>query len=167
VRPRRHGRRRGHEARPPVGADPAGAVQRQRPGLLPWKRNSPGSVPIRSYADYLRGWIGLAATLAPAVWVAGHSEGGLVGLVAARHAPPALRGLNLLAAPGRPLGDVLIGPIEANPANGPIMAEVRAIVADLQAGRRRTPDGKFLDHTQVQMPIRHSQLLVEVGCNPF
>ncbi len=97
-------------------------------------------VTIAAYADDLRGWVALAATLAPSVWVAGHSEGGLVGLVAARDAPPALSGLILLAAPGRPPGDVLIGQIEANPAHGPIMADVRAIVADLQAGRRRTPE---------------------------
>ena len=98
------------------------------------------NVSVTAYADDLRGWIGLAATLAPSVWVAGHSEGGLVGLVAARDAPPALSGLILLAAPGRPVGDVLICQIEANPANGPIMADLRAILADLQAGRRRTPE---------------------------
>ena len=97
-------------------------------------------VTIAAYADDLRGWVGLAATLAPSVWVAGHSEGGLVALVAANDAPPALGGLILLAAPGRPLDDVLIGQIEANPANGPIMADVRAIVADLRAGRRRTAE---------------------------
>lgn len=112
-------------------------------------------VTIAAYADDLRGWIGLAARLAPAVWVAGHSEGGLVGLVAARDAPPELRGLILLAAPGRPPGDVLIGQLEASPAHGPIMAEVRAIVADLQAGRRRTPDAmpeglRLLFHPVVQ-----------------
>ena len=112
-------------------------------------------VTIAAYAYDLRGWIGLAATLAPSVWVAGHSEGGLVALVAARDAPPALSGLILLATAGRPVGDVLIGQIEANPDNGPIMADVRAIVADLRAGRRRTaesmPEGlRPLFHPVVQ-----------------
>jgi pimeloyl-ACP methyl ester carboxylesterase len=110
-------------------------------------------VSVTAYADDLRGWIGLAATLAPSVWVAGHSEGGLVGLVAARDAPPALSGLILLAAPGRPVGDVLIGQIEANPANGPIMADVRAIVADLQAGRRRTPESMPEDLRPLFHPV--------------
>lgn len=110
-------------------------------------------VTIAAYADDLRGWVGLAATLAPSVWIAGHSEGGLVALVAARDAPPALGGLILLAAPGRPLGDVLIGQIEANPANGPIMADVRAIVADLQAGRRRTAESMPEDLRPLFHPV--------------
>jgi len=44
----------------------------------------PNDVTIADYAQDARDWAEHATTLAPCVWIAGHSEGGLVALVAAR-----------------------------------------------------------------------------------
>lgn len=100
----------------------------------------PNAVTIAGYAEDVHGWLGHAAGLARCVWIAGHSEGGLVALVAAQDRPDALCGLILLATPGRPIGQVLIAQMQANPANGPLMPQVRALVADLEAGRTQDPD---------------------------
>src|SRR4051812_6081088 len=61
-------------------------------------------VTIADYAADVRSWIGAIRkrTGAPCVWVLGHSEGGLVALVAAQSAPD-ICGLLLVAAMGRPL----------------------------------------------------------------
>ncbi|SCZ25739.1 hypothetical protein SAMN03080610_00836 [Afifella marina DSM 2698] len=99
----------------------------------------PNDVTIEAYADDARNWVDYASSLAPCVWIAGHSEGGLVALVAAQEAPKNLCGLILLASSGRPIGDLMIEQFAANPANGPLMPEIRAIVTDLKAGRSRDP----------------------------
>lgn len=96
-------------------------------------------VTIAAYAEDVRRWVERASDLAPCVWIAGHSEGGLVALVAARSASDGLCGLILMATSGRPIGALLIEQLQANPANAPLMPEIRAIVADLEAGRRRDP----------------------------
>jgi pimeloyl-ACP methyl ester carboxylesterase len=101
--------------------------------------SDPNDVTIAAYAEDVRRWVERAAGLSPCVWIAGHSEGGLVALVAARDAPENLCGLILMATSGRPTGRLLIEQLQANPANAPLMPEVRAIVADLEAGRHRDP----------------------------
>lgn len=97
----------------------------------------PNDVTISAYAQDARNWVDFASTLAPCVWIAGHSEGGLVALFAAQDAPEALCGLILLATPGRPLGQLLIEQLEGNPHPDLIMADLRAIVTDLESGNRR------------------------------
>jgi hypothetical protein len=97
----------------------------------------PNDVTLAAYAEDARNWVDYASSLAPCVWIAGHSEGGLVALVAAQDAPDCLCGVILLAVPGRPLGQVLIAQVGADPQNAPIMAELRGIVRDLGAGLRR------------------------------
>lgn len=74
------------------------------------------------------------------VWLAGHSEGGLVALVAAQGNPDRLCGLILLAAPGRPLGTLLREQIGANPANGLLAAEADSIIARLEQGETVAAD---------------------------
>ncbi|WP_341366067.1 alpha/beta fold hydrolase [Yoonia sp. BS5-3] len=100
----------------------------------------PNDVTISAYADDVSNWITFAAGSASCVWLAGHSEGGLVALVAAQGAPENLCGLILLATAGRPIGQILIEQLAANPANAPFMPEITAIVADLEAGQSRDPD---------------------------
>ena len=68
-----------------------------------------------------------------------NSEGGLVALFAAQDAPDSLCGLILLATPGRPVGQLLIEQLEANPQNASLMGEIRAIVTDLESGLSRDP----------------------------
>ena len=64
-------------------------------------------VTIADYVADVRGWTRfLQARGKRCVWLAGHSEGGLIALAAAQQ-PKGICGLVLLAAPGRPLGTVL------------------------------------------------------------
>lgn len=102
--------------------------------------SDPNAVTIAGYAEDVHGWVDHAADLAPCVWIAGHSEGGLVALVAAQDRPEALCGLILLATPGRPVGQLLIEQMQANPANGPLMPQVKSLVADLESGRTQDPE---------------------------
>jgi len=69
------------------------------------------------------------------VWLAGHSEGALVALVAAQ-TNVNVCGLILIAGGGRRLGDVLREQLRSNPANAPILAEAERIITELEAGRR-------------------------------
>lgn len=99
--------------------------------------SNPNDVTIAAYTDDARQWVERASNLAPCVWIAGHSEGGLVALVAAENAPKHLCGLLLLATSGRPIGQLLIEQLQANPANASLMPEIKAIVADLESGKTR------------------------------
>jgi pimeloyl-ACP methyl ester carboxylesterase len=98
---------------------------------------NPNNVTLSAYAEDVRNWVGFVSDLAPCVWIAGHSEGGLVALVAAQNAPANLCGLILLATPGRPAGELLIEQLEGNPHNAPLVEDIRSIVTDLEGGRRR------------------------------
>ncbi|MGQ3675896.1 alpha/beta hydrolase [Xanthobacter sp. TB0139] len=100
----------------------------------------PNQVTIANYADDVRGWARKAKELAPCVWLAGHSEGALVALEAATGAPGEVCGLILMAAPGRPIGQLMVEQMQANPAMTQLMPVLRSIVADLEAGRTRAPD---------------------------
>ncbi|ARC89364.1 alpha/beta hydrolase [Rhodovulum sp. MB263] len=100
----------------------------------------PNDVTIAAYAGDLRRWVARAAGLAPCVWIAGHSEGGLVALVAAGEPPEALCGLILMATPGRPVGQLMVEQMRALPGNAPLMPEIEAMVATLEAGGRRDPE---------------------------
>ena len=102
--------------------------------------DDPNDVTIAEYAQDARNWVVEASTMAPCVWIAGHSEGGLVAMVAATEAPEPLCGLILLATGGRPIGQIMIEQLGKNPANAPLMPEIKAVVADLEAGRSRDPD---------------------------
>ncbi|MCA8093791.1 alpha/beta fold hydrolase [Burkholderia anthina] len=101
--------------------------------------SDPADVTIGGYAEDTRKWVERASKLAPRVWIAGHSEGGLVALVAAQAPPQNLCGLILMATPGRPTGRLLVEQFRSGPANAMLMPEVEAVVADLEAGRKRDP----------------------------
>ncbi len=101
--------------------------------------SDPNQVTIAEYAADARGWAAKARTLAPCVWLAGHSEGGLVALVAATQAPDEICGIILMAAPGRPVGKLLVEQMESNPATAALAPQIRDIVADLEAGKPRDP----------------------------
>ena len=65
-------------------------------------------VTMGDYAADVDSWTTIIRkqTGAPCVWLIGHSEGGLVALVAAQK-PANICGLVLIAAPGRPMGEIL------------------------------------------------------------
>jgi pimeloyl-ACP methyl ester carboxylesterase len=95
------------------------------------------AVTIGDYAADVRAWVTAlrARTGARCVWVAGHSEGGLVALAASAK-PEGICGLVLIAAPGRPLDVVVREQLRANPANAPLLAEAEAALDKLKAKQR-------------------------------
>lgn len=111
------------------------------------KRGLPGSAPagneadvtFSTYVEDLRSVIGWAAAGYPGrpLVLLGHSEGGTVAIEAAKAAPEAIAGLVLLATPGRPPGETLRDQLANLPQ--PTRAEARAILAELEAGRRVEP----------------------------
>lgn len=94
-------------------------------------------VTIADYADDVHAWVKAmrAGTGARCIWVAGHSEGGLVALAAARQ-PEGICGLVLISAAGRPLDRIIREQLQANPANAPLLAEALAALDKLKAGQR-------------------------------
>ncbi|MFL6863895.1 MAG: alpha/beta hydrolase [Allosphingosinicella sp.] len=95
------------------------------------------AVTIGDYAADVHAWVAAvrARTGARCVWIAGHSEGGLVALAASAR-PEGICGLVLIAAAGRPLDAVVREQLRANPANGPLVAEADAALDKLKAGQR-------------------------------
>lgn len=100
------------------------------------------AVTIADYAGDTAGWVAQLAGLTgrSCVWLAGHSEGGLVALATAAANPDRLCGLVLLAAPGRPLGTLLREQIAANPANASLLDEANAVIDRLEAGEHVPAD---------------------------
>ena len=96
------------------------------------------AVTLADYAADVHGWAALMkAKGKPCVWLAGHSEGGLVALVAAQQ-PKDICGLVLLAAPGRPLGAVLREQLKPKlPAD--MFAQADAAIARLEKRERVDP----------------------------
>lgn len=70
------------------------------------------------------------------VWLLGHSEGGLVALIAATTDHPDVCGLILVATAGRPLGAVIREQLQANPANAPVLPQALNAISELEAGRK-------------------------------
>jgi uncharacterized protein len=73
-------------------------------------------------------------TGAKCIWLIGHSEGGLVALIAAQDRTD-ICGLVLIAAPGRKLGDIVREQLKANPANAPILPDALSALAALEKGQ--------------------------------
>ncbi len=98
----------------------------------------PNAVTIGDYAADIGQWVGVvrAKTGRDCVWLAGHSEGGLVALRAAREHGEIICGVALVAAPGRPLGIVMREQLRANPANAPLLAQAEGAIAALERGER-------------------------------
>lgn len=94
-------------------------------------------VTIADYAADVHSWAKAIGdkTGAKCLWVLGHSEGGLVAMVAAKDNPPDLCGLLLVAAAGRKLGDVIKEQMRSNPANPPILDEASRDIDLLAAGK--------------------------------
>lgn len=100
----------------------------------------PNAVTFDDYAADARAWAEVASREAgtDCAWLVGHSEGGLVALVAAQQAGAHVCGLVLVAAPGRPLGEILREQFRANPANAPLLDDALAAIDSLE--RREKPD---------------------------
>ncbi|HEY0147580.1 MAG TPA: alpha/beta fold hydrolase [Allosphingosinicella sp.] len=100
------------------------------------------AVTIADYAADVRSWIDAARqrTGARCAWLLGHSEGGLVALVAAQ-APEGVCGVILVSAPGRRLSDVMREQLRANPANAPLLDQALAAIDALESGKHVDPSG--------------------------
>ncbi len=93
------------------------------------------AVTISDYAGDVHAWVKVIReqTSVPCVWVAGHSEGGLVALASGKN-PDDLCGLILLAAPGRPVGQVLREQLQLSMGNGPMLRQATSAIKALEAG---------------------------------
>jgi pimeloyl-ACP methyl ester carboxylesterase len=107
------------------------------------------AVTIAEYAADVHAWAAVIRqkTGADCIWLLGHSEGGLVALAAAKDAPD-FCGLLLIAAPGRPLGEILREQLKANPANAPVLDRAFQAIDDLEAGKGVDTSGM---HPALQM----------------
>ena len=97
-------------------------------------------VTMADYAADVHAWVEVARkrTGRSCVWVAGHSEGGLVTLIAAQK-PDGICGIVLIAAAGRPLGAIMREQFRANPANAPILESALGMLDALESGRHTDP----------------------------
>ncbi len=107
---------------------------------------------FETYIDDLRGWIAQLAADKKfnAIYIAGHSEGSLVGIVASR-ANPAVAGLISIAGAGRPADALIREQMAAAPAEA--SAVVHPILDSLKAGKtvENTPQAlDFLFRPSVQ-----------------
>lgn len=93
------------------------------------------AVTVADYATDVGAWTAAIRkrTGAPCVWLLGHSEGGLVALVAGREKD--VCGLVLVSAGGRPVGEVLREQLRSNPANAPILDQAMTAIDSLEAGK--------------------------------
>lgn len=95
------------------------------------------AVTIDDYVSDARAWVDdiRRRTGTTCVWILGHSEGGLVALATAQESP-AICGLILVAAAGRPMGDVVKEQLHAQPALEPILPQADAAIEALASGKR-------------------------------
>jgi pimeloyl-ACP methyl ester carboxylesterase len=95
-------------------------------------------VTIADYASDVHTWAAAIheKTGAKCIWLLGHSEGGLVAMVAAKDNPPDVCGLMLVAAPGRKFGELIKDQLRSNPANAPILDEALRDIDLLEAGKK-------------------------------
>lgn len=93
------------------------------------------AVSVEHYASDYSGWVEtlLSDGSRSCVYILGHSEGGVMAIATAIGRND-ICGLVLLATPGRPLDQILIEQLEANPANTPILDEALQTIASLKQG---------------------------------
>lgn len=101
-------------------------------------------VTLDDYAADVHSWVASIRkhTGVSCVWLLGHSEGGLVALIAAQRTPD-ICGLILLSTAGRPLGEVLREQLRSNSANAPILDNAMSVLDALEAGK--TVDATKID----------------------
>lgn len=96
----------------------------------------PNAVTLADYAGDAHEWARALRkrTGGRCVWLLGHSEGGLIALVAGQDSTD-ICGLIIVAGPGRKLGAILRSQLRANPANAPILPQALEALDSLEAGR--------------------------------
>lgn len=127
----------------------------------------PNAVTIADYVADMAAWVTAArqATGADCIWLAGHSEGGLVALASAQSVPD-LCGLVLIAAPGRPLGDVMREQLRANPANAIVLDDALHAIDSLEAGDLVDVSGMHPALQQLFAPVVQTFLISLYSYDP-
>ena len=92
-------------------------------------------VTVADYVADVRQWmdVGLQETGGRCIWLAGHSEGGLIALAAAQ-SKDRLCGIILIASPGRNFANILLEQLRGNPANAILLPDVEKAVGVLRSG---------------------------------
>lgn len=118
----------------------------------------PNAVTLADYAEDIQSWVNTlkSETGATRIWLAGHSEGGLVALTAAGQTEN-INGIILLATPGRPIGEILRAQLTANPANVLLLPAANAVITALEKG-------DSVDVATIPHPLRG---LFHPGVQPF
>lgn len=95
------------------------------------------AVTVADYAGDIRAWVQVARdrTGATCIWLIGHSEGGLMALVAAQDAP-GICGVVALATPGRRIGALLRDQLHSQLPAGPLLTDADSVIDRLEAGER-------------------------------
>ncbi|MBV9994102.1 MAG: alpha/beta fold hydrolase [Caulobacteraceae bacterium] len=83
---------------------------------------------VHAWAGALTAQLGISC-----IWVAGHSEGGVVAIAAGRD-PDQICGLVLISTPGRPLGVIMRDQLHAAPELQPLLPAADAILSKLDRG---------------------------------
>ncbi len=125
------------------------------------------AVTIEDYADDVRAWVKVIRekTGVPCVWVAGHSEGGLVALAASRR-PEGFCGLVLLAAPGRPVGEIMRDQLQLTLGDGPLLKQATVVIKTLEAGRHPDMTSMHPALQQLFAPQIHGLLISVFSYDP-
>ncbi len=123
-----------------LAAEGVASVRIDKRGLFGSKAAiaDPEAVTVEAYAADVAGWAqALAGRLGrDCVWLAGHSEGGLISLAAASGGASGVCGLVLLAAPGRRLSVILREQLARQPQARAYDDEMERILSTLERGER-------------------------------
>lgn len=98
----------------------------------------PNAVTAEDYATDINAWVNAIREQHPntaCVWMLGHSEGGLMVLLAGQDRNTETCGLILVASTGRPLGEVLRDQITPQLAGTPLLDQALAAIKALEAGQ--------------------------------
>ncbi len=117
-----------------------GSIRIDKRGMFASTTGFPDANDVRmtDYAGDAIAWLKVAREKAgtDCAWLVGHSEGGLVALIAAQMAGPDLCGVVLVSAPGRPLGEILREQFTGNPANRPVLPQLLEATRTLERGEK-------------------------------
>lgn len=124
------------------------------------------NVTLVGYAADVANWIDVLKQKSGrrCIWVAGHSEGGLVALAAADD--PDICGLVLISTPGRRFDVVLREQLAANPANSPILGEAGSALDALVRGEHVDVSGMHSALAQGLFNPKVQDFLIDVIAHP-
>jgi len=146
------------------------SIRIDKRGMFGSTGSFPGAndVTFDDYAADARAWLEVAREKAgtDCAWLVGHSEGGLVALLAAQEAGQSLCGLVLVAAPGRGMGEILREQLRSNPANAPVLPDALSAIDALERGKKVDVSGFHPALQQMFWPGVQDFLIDAFGRDP-